>query len=69
MLKKLCDQAGRDFSKFDITLFSPAGLKEGRHTIEDYQKAGATRLVLFPPPLEPAKAQGELEALAKAHIH
>jgi probable F420-dependent oxidoreductase len=67
-LKKLCEQAGRDFAAMDITLFSPAGLKEGRHTIDQYRQAGATRLVLFPPPFEPDKAEAELEALAKAHI-
>ncbi|HEY2104856.1 MAG TPA: LLM class F420-dependent oxidoreductase [Candidatus Binataceae bacterium] len=67
-LKKLCEQAGRDFNKMDITLFSPAGLKEGRHTIEHYREAGATRLVLFPPPFAPDKAEAELEALAKAYI-
>jgi probable F420-dependent oxidoreductase len=67
-LKKLCRENGRDFSQMDITLFSPAGLKEGRHTIDQYREAGATRLVLFPPPLEPAKAEAELEALAKQHI-
>ncbi len=67
-MKKLCARAGRDFSKLDITLFSPAGLKEGRHTIEQYREAGATRLVLFPPPLAPDKAEAELESLAKTHI-
>lgn len=67
-LKKLCEETGRDFEKMDITLFSPAGLKEGRHTIDEYAQAGATRLVLFPPPLAPDKAEAELEALAKTYI-
>jgi probable F420-dependent oxidoreductase len=67
-LKKLCDEAGRDFKQMDITLFSPAGLKEGRHTIDQYGEAGATRLVLFPPPLAPDKAEAELESLAKTYI-
>jgi probable F420-dependent oxidoreductase len=68
ILKKLCDGAGRDFSKLDITLFSPAGLKEGRHTVEQYREAGATRLVFFPPPLDPAKAEAELESIARQYI-
>jgi probable F420-dependent oxidoreductase len=68
VLKRLCDEAGRDFSAMDISLFSPPGLKEGKHTIEQYRDAGATRLVLFPPPFAPDKAADELEALAKAHI-
>jgi probable F420-dependent oxidoreductase len=67
-LKKLCQEAGRDFAKMDITLFSPVGLKEGRHTIDQYREAGATRLVLFPPPFDPAKAESELESLAKNYI-
>jgi probable F420-dependent oxidoreductase len=69
MLKRLCDGFGRDFGKMDITLFSPAGLKEGRYTVDDYRRAGATRLVLFPPPLDPARAQLELQALAQQFIH
>jgi probable F420-dependent oxidoreductase len=67
-LKKLCDEAGRDFKQMDITLFSPAGLKEGRHTNDQNGEAGATRLVLFPPPLAPDKAEAELESLAKTYI-
>jgi probable F420-dependent oxidoreductase len=68
ILKKLCEQAGRDFTTMDITLFSPAGLKEGRHTVEQYRQAGATRLVLFPPPFAPDVAERELESLAKAYL-
>jgi probable F420-dependent oxidoreductase len=68
ILKKLCREAGREFGRMDITVFLPAGLNEGNHTIEQFREAGATRLVLFPPPLEPAKAEAELEALAKQHI-
>ncbi len=68
ILKKLCEEAGRDFSRMDITLFSAPGLKETRHTTEQYRDAGATRLVLFPPPFAPDKADAELESLAKAYI-
>jgi hypothetical protein len=68
ILKKLCEESGRDFSKLDITLFSPAGLKEGRHTIDQYRDAGATRLVFFPPPLDPATAAAELESIARQYI-
>ncbi len=69
ILKRLCEERGRDFSKMEITLFSPAGLKEGRFTVEQFRQAGATRLVLFPPPLDPAKAQPELEKLARQYVH
>ncbi|HXR37384.1 MAG TPA: LLM class F420-dependent oxidoreductase [Candidatus Binataceae bacterium] len=68
ILKNLCGEAGRDFGNMDITLFSPVGLKNGRHTIEQYRDAGATRLVFFPPALAPDKAQAELESLAKDYV-
>jgi probable F420-dependent oxidoreductase len=67
-LKTLCDEAGRDFSKMDITLFSPVGLKNGRHSVEQYREAGATRLVFFPPPLAPDRADAELESLARDYL-
>jgi probable F420-dependent oxidoreductase len=67
-LKQLCREAGRDFSQLDITLFSAPGLKEGRHTIDQYRDAGATRMVLFPPPFAPGKAEAELEELAQNYI-
>ncbi len=68
ILKNLCAESGRDFAKMDITLFSPVGLKNGRHTVEQYRDAGATRLVFFPPPLSPGKVEAELEPLAKDYI-
>jgi probable F420-dependent oxidoreductase len=68
ILKNLCAEAGRDFGKMDITLFSPVGLKNGRHTVEQYRDAGATRLVFFPPPLSPEKVEAELAPLAKDYI-
>jgi probable F420-dependent oxidoreductase len=67
-LKQLCREAGRDFSQLDITLFSAPGLKEGRHTIDQYRDAGATRMVLFPPPFAPDKAEAELAELAHTYI-
>jgi hypothetical protein len=44
------------------------GLKNGRHTVEQYRDAGATRLVFFPPPLSPEKVEAELAPLAKDYI-
>jgi len=69
ILKKLCGEAGRDFSKLDITLFSPPGLKDGRHTVQQYREAGAGRLVFFPPALAPDQAEAELQALAREYVH
>jgi probable F420-dependent oxidoreductase len=65
-LKQLCAQAGRDFSKIEITVFAPSDGGNPRSAINEYAKAGAQRLVLFPPTLAPDKAGKELEGLAKA---
>jgi probable F420-dependent oxidoreductase len=52
-LKELCAQAGRDFSRIEITIFMPIELGSPRETIRAYHEAGAHRLVftLFAPQL------------------
>ncbi|MGO9454449.1 MAG: LLM class F420-dependent oxidoreductase [Candidatus Binataceae bacterium] len=67
-LRQLCDEANRDFSKLEITIFSPVGGKEPRAAVEAYRAAGAHRLILFPPTLAPDKYEPELEELAAAWI-
>jgi alkanesulfonate monooxygenase SsuD/methylene tetrahydromethanopterin reductase-like flavin-dependent oxidoreductase (luciferase family) len=67
-LKRLCDEAGRDFAKMEITVFSPAGSKDPHAAVAAYREAGAHRLVLFPPTLAPGKADRELADLARAWI-
>ncbi|HEY6420587.1 MAG TPA: LLM class F420-dependent oxidoreductase [Candidatus Binataceae bacterium] len=67
-LKQLCDQAGRDARKMDITVFAPVGGKEPRRALDEYAEAGAHRLVLFPSSLAPGKAEGVLTDLARQWI-
>jgi len=67
-LRKLCAEAGRDFSKLEITMFAPVDNGDPRRAISDYEQAGCHRIVLFPPSLAPANADGELESLARAWI-
>ena len=67
-LRQLCDEANRDFSKIEITVFAPAGGKDSRAAVDAYRAAGAHRLVLFPPTLAPDKYEAELEELASGWI-
>lgn len=67
-LKQLCADAGRDFSKIEITMFAPIDGGDTRRAIRDYDAAGCHRVVLFPASLAPDKADAELETLAKAWI-
>jgi alkanesulfonate monooxygenase SsuD/methylene tetrahydromethanopterin reductase-like flavin-dependent oxidoreductase (luciferase family) len=67
-LHRLCDEAGRDFSKLEISVFSPVGEKDPRAAIDAYRAAGAHRLVLFPPSLAPGSYERELEDLARAWV-
>ena len=66
-LQKLCNEANRDFSKLEITVFAPLG-QDPRATMDAYRAAGAHRLVLFPPTLAPDKYEAELEELAAAWV-
>jgi alkanesulfonate monooxygenase SsuD/methylene tetrahydromethanopterin reductase-like flavin-dependent oxidoreductase (luciferase family) len=67
-LRQLCDEANRDFSKIEITIFSPLGDNDSRAAVEAYRVAGAHRLILFPPTLAPDKYEAELEEIASAWI-
>ncbi|HUA35048.1 MAG TPA: LLM class F420-dependent oxidoreductase [Candidatus Binataceae bacterium] len=67
-LKKMCDEAGRDFSQIEITMFSPLGGKDTRRACDDYAAAGAHRLIVFPEDLSPEGAQREIEGLARQWV-
>src|SRR5215470_5104399 len=67
-LRQLCAEVNRDFSKLEITIFSPLGDSDSRAAVEAYRAAGAHRLILFPPTLAPDKYEAELEELAKGWI-
>jgi alkanesulfonate monooxygenase SsuD/methylene tetrahydromethanopterin reductase-like flavin-dependent oxidoreductase (luciferase family) len=68
-LKKMCGEAGRDFSKLEITIYAPV-MQGGdvKRTITAYQEAGAHRLILFPEKLGANEYQRELETMAKAWV-
>ena len=64
-LHKLCDEAGRDFRKIDITIFSPIPGSDAHATVRAYEAAGVHRLVLFPATCAPDKYERELEDFAR----
>jgi probable F420-dependent oxidoreductase len=68
-LKNLCGEAGRDFSKLEITMYAPV-LQSGdvKRTVAAYEEAGTHRLILLPEKLGPNEYERELETLANAWI-
>ncbi len=65
-LKELCEKAGRDFHRVEITIFMPVELGSPADTVRAYEDAGAHRLVftLFAPQL----TDPDLEDLARRYV-
>jgi Urease alpha-subunit, N-terminal domain len=65
-LRRLCDEAGRDFSKIEISVFIPIEYDEPRKTLEEYAGAGAHRLIftLWPPAL----TEDGIESIARKYL-
>ncbi|HTY53776.1 MAG TPA: LLM class flavin-dependent oxidoreductase, partial [Candidatus Binataceae bacterium] len=66
-LKKMCGEAGRDFSKIDISMYFPAIDGDPKRAIEQYREAGCHRLI-FPLSLAETNSEAELEELAKKYL-
>jgi probable F420-dependent oxidoreductase len=69
-LKRLCADAGHDFSALETTAYPPPNQLtkcggDHRRMIEEYRAAGAHRIVLGHATLEPAKVEQALENLAR----
>lgn len=71
-LKKLCAEAGRDFSRIDISVLflqqPELQPRDPRRALKEYSEAGAHRLILSPATLVPDKADSILENLAKQYL-
>jgi probable F420-dependent oxidoreductase len=67
-LKRMCAEAGRDFSKLTISVYHLADQHLPKAEIAKYESAGVHRLILAGNHLEPARAEKELEILARAYI-
>jgi probable F420-dependent oxidoreductase len=68
-LKKMCAEAGRDFSKLEITMYAPRTDGDPARIREHYREAGAHRLIFLNDSPMPATCEGQLEQLAKAWIN
>jgi probable F420-dependent oxidoreductase len=68
-LKQLCADAGRDFKSLEITVLGQAAQgAEARQQIEQYQEAGATRLLFLLTPFPPGQAKQIMSPIAKAYL-
>ncbi|MGH7931792.1 MAG: LLM class F420-dependent oxidoreductase [Candidatus Binataceae bacterium] len=67
-LRRMCDEAGRDFTQMEITIYGPVGGKEPRRAIEEYAEAGVHRLVLMNASLAPDKYEREIDDFARKWI-
>jgi probable F420-dependent oxidoreductase len=74
-LKKMCADAGRDFSQIDVTMFRPFEHDDLKRTFEEYEAAGCNRIVVGTEALyrkgvalEPATWEKELEELASRYL-
>lgn len=67
-LRRMCEEAGRDFSKFEITLNRPLPTLEPKRAIDEYRAAGAHRLVLTTARFMPDNYKREIEDLWRAWL-
>ncbi len=74
-LKKMCQEAGRDFTKMDITMFRPYERPEVKQTYEEYEAAGCQRIVVGTEAmykgqgaLSPQTWETEMENLARKYL-
>jgi probable F420-dependent oxidoreductase len=68
-LRKMCAEAGRDFSKLEITMYAPQANGDTRRIREQYREAGAHRLVFLVDSPQPKTWEKQLDDLAKAWIN
>jgi probable F420-dependent oxidoreductase len=68
-LKRMCAEAGRDFSKMTISVYQLASRSDPRAEINKYEQVGVHRLIISAPSLAPDKAERELEELARNYLN
>jgi len=67
-LKKLCAEAGRDYDRLQIAMFSPVISGEPRRVREQYQQAGAHQLIFVIDSPAPHTWERQLTDLAQAWV-
>ena len=68
-LRKMCAEAGRDFSKLEITMYAPQVNGDPKRAREQYREAGAHRLVFLVDSPQPDTYRKQLEDLARAWLN
>jgi len=67
-LKKMAEEAGRDFSKLEISMYAPVGNGDPQRVIKDYEEAGAHRLIFMLEAPAPSTCEAQLTNIAQAWI-
>jgi probable F420-dependent oxidoreductase len=68
-LRKMCAEAGRDFSKLEITMYAPQVNGDPKRARAQYREAGAHRLVFLVDSPQPDTYRKQLEDLARAWLN
>jgi alkanesulfonate monooxygenase SsuD/methylene tetrahydromethanopterin reductase-like flavin-dependent oxidoreductase (luciferase family) len=70
-LKRLCAEAGRDFSSIEITILGQAVTDpaQARKQSEQYQQAGATRMLFLLTPIPPGQTDQIVTPIAEGYLH
>ncbi|HKD65423.1 MAG TPA: LLM class F420-dependent oxidoreductase [Candidatus Binataceae bacterium] len=69
-LKEMCAASGRDFNSIEITILIQAatGPAEAHRQVEEYRKAGATRILFLLTPIPPGQTDRILTPIAEAYL-
>ncbi len=69
-LKRLCAEAGRDFSSLEITILgqAAANAEQARKEVEQYRAAGASRMLFLLTPIPPGQADRIIAPIAQAYL-
>jgi probable F420-dependent oxidoreductase len=67
-LKQLCQEAGRDFGKLEITMYAPAMEGDAKQTVAAYREAGAHRLIHILQEPAPKVWEKQVDEIAKAWL-
>jgi probable F420-dependent oxidoreductase len=67
-LRRMCDEAGRDYTQLEITVYGPAGSEQPERAVAAYERAGVHRLVLMNASLAPSKYRSEIDNFARTWI-
>jgi probable F420-dependent oxidoreductase len=67
-LKQLCAEAGRDFSKLELTMYAPAMEGDAKNTIAAYREVGVQRLIHILQDPSPKAWEKQVDDIAQAWL-